>query len=847
MGCGISKADQSELLALCRERVELIRTARDGRYALAAAHAAYFRALAAVGDALQRFVQEELVLASSRPGSPILVLPTGEGKGKPRSGRDSASAAAAASTSSSATPLSHSLSPEDSHLPLSPGSESEASPPGGGGPGSVAGGKANSGAGGGVVAEQSSSPRQNFWPPSPNSYSMRSTSAIPTMIYQDPFAPPWSNSSYNDYEYGFYPPYGVSIGSPPRGRQDTAGPSVPAAAPGTPPPPQHPGTSSWDFLDPFISYEEFLPDYYEGKYGVSSSVSSPDLSEVRKREGIPDLEDEAQVEQMKAPKNEKVQDNYSGVKDQMVGGSNRVSKREFGQNEEKVGDIGSAEKRSSSAGSKGRSSGEDEGSSRNKKGVTFEDVSYATEENGPSRDKSLSSHSDVQPLFAQRTRDVMEVVQEIKENFVSAAGCGEEVSRLLELDKLPYKSRSRMNRVVSSRIFGSISLPWLVRSHSLKWSQRSNVSRRRKPSTANNHTTTRSSSLSSTLEKLYLWEKKLFKEVKDEEKLRVRYEKEYRRFRTLTNRGEDNSKIDSSWASIRKLRTKISITIKSVNAISSRMHRIRDEELQPQLVELIQGFRRMWKSVLDCHQKQLQALVACKNHSLLVKNSSQKKSAVKATKELELELVNWRTCFYNWISIQKSYIEAFNGWQMKWLLHEQEQTADGPAPFSPTRIGAPSVFIISSDWYHAINNISEEKVIERMHAFIETVHLIRESQDQVQHLRLEEDRLSQVYSRRLKSMQLAGQTNGHLQIVSGSNNGLEHDDDSLMALRKRLDEKRGVHKETLERLQKVASSILPTFLIPTFEQLATFTSEALQAYNGIRTTTDSGGTQHTIT
>ena len=38
------------MVSLCRERRELIRAAADRRYALASAHAAYFRALAAVGD-----------------------------------------------------------------------------------------------------------------------------------------------------------------------------------------------------------------------------------------------------------------------------------------------------------------------------------------------------------------------------------------------------------------------------------------------------------------------------------------------------------------------------------------------------------------------------------------------------------------------------------------------------------------------------------------------------------------------------------------------------------------------------------------------------------------------------
>lgn len=246
----------------------------------------------------------------------------------------------------------------------------------------------------------------------------------------------------------------------------------------------------------------------------------------------------------------------------------------------------------------------------------------------------------------------------------------------------------------------------------------------------------------------------------------------------------------------------------------------------------------MLKSMMDCHQKQLQALVDCKSYNLVIK----RKSGVKATKELEMVLLNLCKCFNNWISIQKSFVEALNGWQMKWLPQEQELTPDGLAPFSPTRIGAPSVFIISNDWYHAMKCISADKVLERMRSFAETVHLMWVSQNEEQNQRLEEEELLKAFNRRVKFMQ-AKQDNGHLEIVASSNDVMDENDESLMAIKKRFDEKRELHKETLRRLEKIVSNILPT-LVPTFEELGTFTSEALKAYNGIRITMNTQ--QHNI-
>jgi hypothetical protein len=123
MGCGGSKVDDLPLVTLCRERKEEIKAASDHRYALAAAHVAYFHSLREVGDAIRRFVDEGLVIASSStsPASPVLTLPPREGKSRHKSKDSSAST----SLSHSADSKSKDDEVEDSHLHLSSGSDTE--------------------------------------------------------------------------------------------------------------------------------------------------------------------------------------------------------------------------------------------------------------------------------------------------------------------------------------------------------------------------------------------------------------------------------------------------------------------------------------------------------------------------------------------------------------------------------------------------------------------------------------------------------------------------------------------------------------------------------------------------
>lgn len=58
----------------------------------------------------------------------------------------------------------------------------------------------------------------------------------------------------------------------------------------------------------------------------------------------------------------------------------------------------------------------------------------------------------------------------------------------------------------------------------------------------------------------------------------------------MDEQGAESSKIDATQASIRKLLTKLNVCIKAIGAISSRIHKLRDEELQPQVGELIHGY-----------------------------------------------------------------------------------------------------------------------------------------------------------------------------------------------------------------------------------------------------------------
>ncbi|CAN7021792.1 unnamed protein product [Brassica rapa subsp. trilocularis] len=907
MGCGGSKVDDQPLVILCRERKELIKAASYHRSALAAAHLAYFQSLCDVGESIKRFVDEELVLAgsnnnSSPPDSPVLTLPSDQGKKKHK-------------ISSSSTSVSHSLVQEDeeedgegSHLHLSSGSEFDS--------GSESGSDDSLGH---HHIHIESSPKVKKEQPLPETYPPGYPPSYPPS-YPPGYQPGYSSGyQYPGQGWGFMgenpnpyqgvyfmkksaPPsrpvvfqpenhrvengqwpqengYGYSnagyYGYPEQQRR--AAPPSPAR-----PPPSPPTVSTWDFLNVFDTYDYNRAGagessgFYPAASGVKSNSSSLDSREVREREGIPELEDETEQETLKQSKRNSVEkmkehipenepSKWSQLDERKIkkrgGDSGEGTSREvpmvessfssktvssFTSSEEgsEFHHVNEGEERSSSHVHEAvarKSVGEVEEEYVRKKGVSFE-----LEENiaATSFDVESSKISSLSALSVHATRDLREVVKEIKSEFEVASSHGKEVAVLLEVSKLPYQQKSSGLKVIFSRIMSSRSQPQpsiRLTSRILKIAKSYNVQDVPEGFTAN---------LSSTLEKLYAWEKKLYKEVKDEEKLRVIYEEKCKTLKKLDSLGAESSKIDTTRAAIRKLLTKLDVCIRSVDSISSRIHKLRDEELQPQLTQLIHGLIRMWRSMLKCHQKQFQAIMESKVRSLRANTGLQRDSGLKAILDLEMELREWCISFNDWVNTQKLYVESLNGWLSRCLHYEPESTEDGVAPFSPSRVGAPHVFVICKDWQEAMERISGDNVTNAMEGFATSLHELWERQDEEQRQRVKAEYVSHDFEKRLNDLRMErarvrmrseqlqdGGASSERSVVLSESGRISALDDlkvDLDSMRKKLEEERARHKETIKLVNNAASSSLQSGLVPIFEALGNFTSQVVKAHEHVR-------------
>ncbi|XVE48750.1 hypothetical protein DITRI_Ditri01bG0027200 [Diplodiscus trichospermus] len=721
MGCTSSKLDDLPAVALCRERCTFLDEAIQQRFALAEAHVAYTASLKLFGQSLNNFVEHDFGTSSGAlpppPPSPIklkskAVDPVEVGSSSPKKGVFSHH---------------HSHSNSGSHLHFHSDSDEDDS----GGSLHHSGHSSPLHDDGGGHLEYMNPDYPNYgaletgsYPPGFMHMNFMKKQPTPSIVYEQrpmnpetvymggassssyyPYSyvsnnnPSSSSYPYPDYQYGGFsnyssysaPGYGSSLQPSPMAAGSSSKPP--------PPPPSPPKTSAWDFLNFFDSYQN---DYRR-------SPPSRDSREVREEEGIPDLEDEDY-------QHEVVKEVHGDQKFVDSGGYSKP--RAEGED----GKVVSSEAEASLY------------QTRPSVGMENDRVEYEVhvvdkKVVGDERAEERGHGSRAPP------RNVFEVVREIQVQFVRASESGSEIAKLLEVGTLPYQRKhvSNMLHVVTPSLSVVSSQP----STSMA-AESSSTGGNTDPAFLdfNKELAKKPKNLSSTLQKLYLWEKKLYNEVKAEEKLRVAYDKKCRKLKRLDERGAEANKVDSTRKIIRDLSTKIRIAIQVVDKMSVTINKIRDEELWPLLNELIEGLNRMWKCMLECHRSQCQVIREAKSLGSIGSGKKLSDDHLQATLQLERELISWTIRFSSWIGAQKGYVSALNNWLLKCLYYEPEVTDDGIVPFSPSRVGAPPIFVICNQWSQTMDRISEREVVDSMRVFVMSVLQLWEQDKSEMHRRM---------------------------------------------------------------------------------------------------------------
>ncbi|KAG6397479.1 hypothetical protein SASPL_143646 [Salvia splendens] len=350
-----------------------------------------------------------------------------------------------------------------------------------------------------------------------------------------------------------------------------------------------------------------------------------------------------------------------------------------------------------------------------------------------------AEREDPSEFITHRAKDFLSSTKDIDSRFFRASESGREVSRMLEANKIHVgyaEARGASSASLYLTSFGAsccqggranISddqivtkvITWKRTTSSKSSSSRNPLAMKDDDDSGSEYIDEFcmiSGSHSSTLDRLYAWERKLYDEVKASESIQREYDRKCDQLRHQFAKDLSPQVIDKTRAAVKDLHSRIRVAFHAVDSISKRIEKMRDEELLPQLRELIQGLTTMWKAMLECHHSQY-ITISLAYHT--------KSSAVAPLGETQRQIINqlqeeveyFGLSFADWINSYTSYVEALNSWLQNCILQPRERK--GRRVFSPPRRTlAPSIFVLCRDWSAGIKSLPSEEVSDAIKAFL---------------------------------------------------------------------------------------------------------------------------------
>lgn len=481
-------------------------------------------------------------------------------------------------------------------------------------------------------------------------------------------------------------------------------------------PPPSPQTSQWDFFwNPFSSLDYYG---YPMRGSLDQAMLDDDnagLQQVREEEGIPELEEETEYEDIDERMSKKEENGKPDMN--------------FDREHVVVEDVNDSDSDSDVETEEEHETEEHTEESSCKEHETIEVAKAQNIRQLSKRETAVTDGESKEetPGFTvyvnRRPTSMAEVIKDLEDQFTAACNAAGQVSSILEASKAQYSPS--INDVTAMKILNPVALfrSASSRSSSSRFLVSASTSRDEgyeSSSDFSEESCMFSGSHQSTLDRLYAWEKKLYNEVRAGERVRIAYEKKCAQLRNQDVKGDDPSFVDKTRAAIRDLHTQIKVSIHSVEAISKRIETLRDEELEPQLLELVQGLAKMWKVMADCHQYQKRTLDEAKillagtpsklsgSRKYTIMSPSEPHKMARSAANLETELRNWRSSFEAWIVSQRSYMHALAGWLLRCARSDPDTSK---FPFSPP------MFNICIQWSRFLDAIREAPVLDGMDFF----------------------------------------------------------------------------------------------------------------------------------
>ncbi|XP_047328249.1 protein ALTERED PHOSPHATE STARVATION RESPONSE 1-like [Impatiens glandulifera] len=308
-----------------------------------------------------------------------------------------------------------------------------------------------------------------------------------------------------------------------------------------------------------------------------------------------------------------------------------------------------------------------------------------------------------------KRNELFEIMKELDECFINAANAGASLSSLLEVSYCNFHPSPASGKNIYGHEKGSSSPIWPWGSCRKTDDSILNIFERNQ---GEEEGCVGVGSHSSTVEKLYVWEKKLYSEVKNSETLKGELEKKTAQLKKLEINRAEHVKTKKIRNEVEKLESILMVSSQSIETISSEIIKLRETNLYPQLVELVKRSMDMWRTMYESHQIQTQIVKNLKNlniNTIVPSTDSTSEIHQQSTLHLEQELHQWHISFNNLVNSQRDYIQALAGWLRLSLF-----------PLSKTGQDS-SIYSLCEELHLAINRVPDKVASEGIKSLLNVI------------------------------------------------------------------------------------------------------------------------------
>ncbi|KAJ9179147.1 hypothetical protein P3X46_010966 [Hevea brasiliensis] len=292
---------------------------------------------------------------------------------------------------------------------------------------------------------------------------------------------------------------------------------------------------------------------------------------------------------------------------------------------------------------------------------------------------------------------LMVLFAELDDHFLKASESAHEVSKMLEATRLHYHSNFADNRGHidhSKRVMRVITWNRSFKGIPSVDDDKDDFDREEHETHA------------TVLDKMLAWEKKLYDEVKAGEIMKFEYQRKVALLNKRKKQGGNYESLEKLKADVSHLHTRYIVDMQSLDSTVAEINRLRDEQLYPKLVQLVDGMAAMWSTMKLHHEAQLKLLNALKYVDISQSPKETSEYHYDRTCQLCAIVRDWHTHFCRLTDFQKDYIKALNNWLKLNLIPIESNLKEKVS--SPPRVHNPPIHALLIAWHDDLEKLPDE-------------------------------------------------------------------------------------------------------------------------------------------